>query len=71
MKSARGARFTRSGGRGESHLRRLIAKFAQNSLFAISAGPSANRPISSGNHVLWKNLSLPKTSFGGDGSVGL
>jgi hypothetical protein len=45
MKSARGARFTRGRGRGESQRRLLSAKFAQNSLFAILACPSANRPI--------------------------
>src|SRR5208337_782451 len=44
MKSARGARFTRSGGRGECHRRRLTAKIDQNSLLAILACPPANRP---------------------------
>jgi hypothetical protein len=43
MKSARGARFTRVGGPGECHPRRLSAKLAQNSLFAILACPSASR----------------------------
>src|ERR1035441_10529277 len=39
-----------------SSLRRsqLSAKIAQNSLLAISVGPSANRPTSCGNHVLGK-----------------
>jgi hypothetical protein len=50
-KLARGARFTRRRGPGECHLPRLSAKIAQNSLFAISAGPSANRPTSCGNPV--------------------
>ena len=44
MKSARGARFTRSNGPGECQRLRLSAKIAQNSLFAILACPSANRP---------------------------
>src|ERR1019366_8659742 len=44
MKSACGARFTRGGGPGECLRPRLSAKIAQNSLFAILACPSANRP---------------------------
>ena len=44
MKSARGARFTRVGGPGECQRLRLRAKIDQNSLFAILACPSANRP---------------------------
>ena len=44
MKSARAARFMCVGGPGECHRPRLSAKIAQNSLFAILACPSANRP---------------------------
>ena len=44
MKSARGARLTRSGGRGECHRLRLMAKIDQNSLLAILACPSADQP---------------------------
>src|ERR1035437_10304609 len=38
------ARFPPSHGPGECHRTRLSAKIAQNSLFAILACPSANRP---------------------------
>jgi hypothetical protein len=48
-KSARGAPFTHSRGRGECHSARLTVKIGQNSLFAILACPSANRPTSCGN----------------------
>src|ERR1035437_767309 len=44
MKSARGARITRGRGPGECQRPRLTAKIAQNSLFAILACPSVNRP---------------------------
>ena len=52
MKSARGARFTRSGGRGECHRLGLTGKVDQNSLFAILACPSANRRHFAGNRQL-------------------
>ncbi len=45
MKSARGARITRDRGPGECQWSRLTAKIDQNSLFAIFACPSANRPF--------------------------
>src|SRR5271163_2029313 len=48
IKSARGARLTRGRGPGECQLRLLSAKFAQNSLFAILACPSANLPTPCG-----------------------
>ena len=44
MKLARGARFTRGRGRGECQRQRLSVKIALNSLFAILACPSPNRP---------------------------
>ena len=44
MRSARGARFGRGRGPGECQRRLLSAKFAQDSLFAILACPSADRP---------------------------
>ena len=44
MKSARGARFTRGRGRGECQRQRLSVKIAYNSLFAILACPSTDRP---------------------------
>src|SRR5208337_132177 len=52
IKSARGARFTRGGGPGECQRSRLTAKIGQNSLLAILACPSANRPTSCGESVL-------------------
>ena len=56
MKSARGARFTRGGGRGESQQQRLSVKIAQNSLFAILACPSVNRPTFSGEAFSGRTL---------------
>ena len=49
MKSAREALFTCNGGHGECNRLRLTAKVGQNSLFAILACPSANRP-----DILWE-----------------
>ena len=60
MKSARGARFTRSGGRGEWHRLRLTAKIDQNSLFAILACPSANWPTFCGE--AFSGSTLPDAS---------
>src|SRR5208283_1805521 len=44
IKSPPGARFTRGRGPGECQRPRLSAKIAQDSLFAILACPSVNRP---------------------------
>jgi len=55
MKSAHGARFTRSHGPGECQRPRQTAKADQNSLFAILACPSANWPDILRGSVLAKN----------------
>jgi hypothetical protein len=56
MKSRLGAEFTNGGGPGECQPRQLSATIAQNSLFAISTGPSANRPTSlrEAKYVPWE-----------------
>ena len=56
MKSARGARFTRGRGPGECQRVRLMAKIDQNSLFAILACPSANRPTFCGEAFSGRTL---------------
>src|SRR5216684_2086566 len=56
MKSARGARFTRGRGRGECQRQRLSVKIAYNSLFAILACPSANRPTFCGEAFSGRTL---------------
>src|SRR5260370_1442464 len=56
MKSARGARFTRGRGRGECQRQRLSVKIALNSLFAILACPSANRPTFCGEAFSGRTL---------------
>jgi hypothetical protein len=56
MKSARGARFTRSRGRGECQRQRLSVKIALNSLFALLACPSANRPTFCGEAFSGRTL---------------
>ena len=56
MKSARGARFTRGRGRGECQRQRLSVKIAENSLLAILACPSANRPTFCGEAFSGRTL---------------
>ena len=56
MKSARGARFTRGRGRGECRRQRLSVKIALNSLFALLACPSANRPTFCGEAFSGRTL---------------
>ena len=56
MKSARGARFGRGRGRGECQRQRLSVKIALNSLFALLACPSANRPTFCGEAFSGRTL---------------